>query len=64
MVRREEERPVGEHFGPVDVRERSAQHEGSQNEPSEEAEEGPLHGENDSTLRTVERAYGDAVIAR
>jgi hypothetical protein len=64
MVRRKEERPVGEHLGTVDVPERSAQHEGSQNERNEKADEGPLHGGPDSTLRAVERAYGDVAIAK
>ena len=57
MVRREEERPVREHLGTVDVPVRSAQREGSQNERNEKAEDGPLHG-GDSTLRAVERTYG------
>ena len=64
MVRREEERPVGEHLGTVDVSERSAQREGSQNEHDGKAGEGPLHGGPDSTLRVFERTYGDVVIAK
>ena len=64
MVRREEERPVGENLGTVNVTERSAQHEGSQNERTENADEGSLHGGRDSTLRAAERTYGDVIIVR
>lgn len=63
MVRREEERPVGEHLGTVDVTERSAQNQGSENERNEEAGEESPHGGPDSTLQAVKRTYGDVVIA-
>ena len=55
MVRREEERPVGERLGTVDVPERSAQNDGSQNERDKKAREKPLHGGPDSTLRAFKR---------
>lgn len=51
MVRREEERPMGEHFGTVDVTERPAQDQGTENERTKKADEGSLHGGPDSTLR-------------
>ncbi len=63
MVRREKERPVGEHLGTVDVPVRSAQHQRSQNERDEKAGEKSHHGGPDSTFRAFEGTYGDGVIA-
>jgi len=58
MIRVEELDSVRERIGTVDVAEGPAQREGGQNERNEKADEGPLHGGPDSTLRAVERTYG------